>query len=715
MLLNIEPGIEEMSAWCKLHGKEFEGEAIPLGAHVYFKPNKLRHHDQSHKFDPDAIPGVLAGYEISPGMGWTRQYRVWALSDFVKQNLAYNTEKPMDSLMVPHLTEKLELATPLSFPLKYEYEKVNNTLVGLRDKDSRGGEPEIPLTDGYSPSNSDDDDDDGDKPDKGPKSIKKKQDPDRVDFLEEAERESEEREKARMDEIEAIAKEMEGEASGPKDEASSVKKPIPEHYLEGGGKAGDGKIYLNDIGEYVKLDKRGHPYRVGEDGRRSFYTSPRPRSEYSPEEWQKLSLKEREIAKKKEELKKKKEKDEKLKKDLEKRKKEKRKEEPEDKGDDESKHVAVYVKEDQWNDSFIYDELSEHDSPFIQDLEAGKKIEEASYITIPAMGALAMRDGESSNRSSESTDVPEDFLIEWDEWAEYSDGNGAKAYWDPINMIDMKTGAVVEEVAAAALIPTTDNRCKYQDFTKTLVEDRYVCFPSLPCIPTGPITHREKMEYEKRTARFYNAMVSRPVGRNEIENNPKAKASLIKEWTGHRESGVYDFKVVKEYDNVVKEAKDKGVEVHMAKVHGICVEKNYQLKEEDPRRKYKGRGVLLGNKVKNQNWESAFFQDLGNSPASFEASRWADFYGCLPGHDVQLADAIQAYIQAKLTGPECWVELPPEAWPSDVNIKGFRRPVVRLVKALYGHPDAGTMWEQHCDKSCKEVGFKPVDCILDAF
>ena len=316
--------------------------------------------------------------------------------------------------------------------------------------------------------------------------------------------------------------------------------------------------------------------------------------------------------------------------------------------------------------------------------------------------------GGDSNRSSESTDVPEDFLIEWDEWAEYSDGIGAKAYWDPINMIDMKTGAVVEEMAAAAMIPTSENQCKEQDFTKTLVEDRYACFPSLPCIPSGPITHREKIDYERSSAKFYNAMVSRPVGRSEVENNPKAKASLIKEWNGHRESGVYDFKVVKEYDNVVKEAKDKGVEVHMARVHGICVEKNYQLKEEDPRRKYKGRGVLLGNKVKNQNWESAFFQDLGNSPASFEASRWADFYGCLPGHDVQLADAIQAYIQAKLTGPECWVELPPEAWPSDVNIKGFRRPVVRLVKALYGHPDAGTMWEQHCDTSCRSVGFKPV-------
>ena len=66
-------------------------------------------------------------------------------------------------------------------------------------------------------------------------------------------------------------------------------------------------------------------------------------------------------------------------------------------------------------------------------------------------------------------------------------------------------------------------------------------------------------------------------------------------------------------------------------------------------------------------------------------------YGCLPGNDVKLADAIQAYIQAKLTGPPFWVELPDDAWPDDINFRKFRRPVVRLVKALYGHPDSGMM------------------------
>ena len=73
-----------------------------------------------------------------------------------------------------------------------------------------------------------------------------------------------------------------------------------------------------------------------------------------------------------------------------------------------------------------------------------------------------------------------------------------------------------------------------------------------------------------------------------------------------------------------------------------------------------------------------------------------------------LADAVRAYIQADLKGPRFFVELPPEAWPSWVNLQNYRRPVVRLRKALYGHPDSGTMWEQHCDKAVKEVGFVAV-------
>ena len=52
-----------------------------------------------------------------------------------------------------------------------------------------------------------------------------------------------------------------------------------------------------------------------------------------------------------------------------------------------------------------------------------------------------------------------------------------------------------------------------------------------------------------------------------------------------------------------KEAKAKGEVIHMARAHGICVEKHSQLPLGDPKRKFKGRGVLLGNQVKNQSFE----------------------------------------------------------------------------------------------------------------
>ena len=240
-------------------------------------------------------------------------------------------------------------------------------------------------------------------------------------------------------------------------------------------------------------------------------------------------------------------------------------------------------------------------------------------------------------------------------------------------------------------------------------DDDPIAFPTMPCTSASNHIHRAKVPSEGLGGKLYNAMVSRPVGRAEIDSNPKAKEAMLKEWKGLRDQEVFDFSMVREYDDVVAEAKKNKKEVHMARVHGICVEKNYQLPEGDPGRKFKGRGVLLGNQVKNQHWEAAFFQDLGNSPASFEASRWADFYGCLPGHAVKLADAIQAYIQAKLKGPLCWVELPTDAWPPEMQYWKFRRPVVRLDKALYGHPDSGTMWEQHCDKKVQEIGFKLVN------
>ena len=109
------------------------------------QPSGSREREQQHKFDPMGIPGVFAGYSIGPGLHWSRKYRVWALCDWSKQNLAYDAEKPIAKLRTPHYTERVELKEPLEFPCKSEYERINVSIEGLKVKDRLEGNPEIPT------------------------------------------------------------------------------------------------------------------------------------------------------------------------------------------------------------------------------------------------------------------------------------------------------------------------------------------------------------------------------------------------------------------------------------------------------------------------------------------------------------------------------------------------------------------------------------------
>lgn len=53
--------------------------------------------------------------------------------------------------------------------------------------------------------------------------------------------------------------------------------------------------------------------------------------------------------------------------------------------------------------------------------------------------------------------------------------------------------------------------------------------------------------------------------------------------------------------------------------------------------------------------------------------------------------------------------IPIDAWPPEIQYWRYRRPVVRLDKALHGYPDSGTMWEKHCDTQVRTVNFHPID------
>ena len=257
-LLNVED-LEGGSAWFKMHKEHFKGPKIPLGAKVIFKPSDARDRAQKSKFDPKGMYGVFAGYVIESGNKWSRKMYVWDLHDFSKANLAFDCEKVPMSLQRPHVTEKVELVLPITFPLKAEYERLNGTLEGMNKIADRERRPDVDdMIDDVPPDDDDEeyepddldegdhgDDDDDDRGHHGPG----------------------------------------GRASGSKPESSDLAEHHPIHHTY--GEAGDGIKYHDDEGQWVKLDKLGRPYRVDRrDGRRIVKTT-RPK-DFSPEEWKNL-------------------------------------------------------------------------------------------------------------------------------------------------------------------------------------------------------------------------------------------------------------------------------------------------------------------------------------------------------------------------------------------------------------------------------------------
>ena len=239
--------------------------------------------------------------------------------------------------------------------------------------------------------------------------------------------------------------------------------------------------------------------------------------------------------------------------------------------------------------------------------------------------------------------------------------------------------------------------------------------PAMPVIVEATQEHREKIP---SLPSFYNACVARTMTKDEIKGNPKAKAAEDLEWGRLRKAGAWDEKGVREWSEVAKEAKTSGRKHHVGRVFQIMVMKNDELPDSDPLKKCKCRAVFQGSDVRDENSQQAIFLELSSCPATMEASKAADIYGLLPGHNEEQADAEQAYIQSKIGDrlvagvkslhdlPRTWVRLPREQWPE--SWAKFHDPVCPLILALYGHPESGGWWEDHAHQQLVSVGFTEI-------
>ncbi len=181
--------------------------------------------------------------------------------------------------------------------------------------------------------------------------------------------------------------------------------------------------------------------------------------------------------------------------------------------------------------------------------------------------------------------------------------------------------------------------------------------PTRPYVPC----HRERLV---RFMAVVNAMVAHRVLPSEQAINRLAQLALAMEWAMLRKMGCWDELSVREWASVAPEAKRAGEKHHVGRIFALCFEKNYELEEGNPARKYKGRVVFQGNDVIDENWDVAMFQELSSNPATMEAAKAADCYGLAPGHELWQADAERAYTQARLGGITTWFRLPRDQWPA---------------------------------------------------
>eukprot|EP00972_Heterocapsa_arctica_P056736 8376194-Heterocapsa_arctica.AAC.1 len=119
----------------------------------------------------------------------------------------------------------------------------------------------------------------------------------------------------------------------------------------------------------------------------------------------------------------------------------------------------------------------------------------------------------------------------------------------------------------------------------------------------------------------FNTIVVRNVKRKEMMNTPVAMKAMDDEFNKLSKQGVWDILSVREYDEVVAEAKRLGITIHLGDVFVICGAKGSELKENDPGRKWKGRCVFRGNQVKYEHMQAAIFNELSSTPSTLETSK----------------------------------------------------------------------------------------------
>jgi hypothetical protein len=192
---------------------------------------------------------------------------------------------------------------------------------------------------------------------------------------------------------------------------------------------------------------------------------------------------------------------------------------------------------------------------------------------------------------------------------------------------------------------------------------------------------------------------------NETRRNPRAIQAVQAEMDALAKCGTWDLKTLASREDVVAWAIKNKITIHIGEGLGICGIKNSEMPESQ--QKWKGRFCYRAPTARDEGGAFAIFQEMSSRPTTIVAVNVSIAYGCFPGNKTTAADAVRAYVQSDLKSLHpTWIEFPKHLCPP--AMRHIHRPCCRLIKALYGHPEAGGHWERHLAAIVRELGGVPV-------
>jgi hypothetical protein len=240
--------------------------------------------------------------------------------------------------------------------------------------------------------------------------------------------------------------------------------------------------------------------------------------------------------------------------------------------------------------------------------------------------------------------------------------------------------------------------------------------------PYSSRSHQDHIAPAGFVSHEWFALVHTPVPMKEAFQIPAARKAVDDEWEklGPRGRRAWVLESVQPKAKVIADAKKNGVTVHFANLMDLCHVKNSELPEA--MRKFKGRLVLRGDNVKDEDGFYAAFSEQGTSASNLAAAKFLDAIARGQDCDGETSDAVGAYTQVVLDDfkdegeirhIETWISLPPSRRPKHWD--NIEQPVCKLRLNLYGHPLAGLYWEDFCNKIMMANGFKKVpgwECLF---